>query len=164
MKILISMLCLLSSTVAFAQRSYSSYSSKVANVSLGMTSSALNIGARMETDSNQAAFGGYFFLQTEKSDAGIPQVMSFGGHTLLKLVDASNSTAYLAPGVGVAIVKGIAGASDTTVVGPSFRYGAQFKTNNGGAIGIERLEMWNWFDSKAGSSSAFTSAVYSFSF
>lgn len=187
MKFLITALCLLSTSVSFAQKprttssspsfstspspsassynySSSSFSTKIASISLGMTSSALNIGARMEADTNQAAFGGYFFLQTEKTDAGVPQVMSFGAHTLLKIVDSSTASAYLAPGMGVSMIKGTAGSNDVTAVGPSFRYGGQLKLARGGFIGLEHLEVWNWFDSKALSSAAFTSAVYSFMF
>lgn len=170
MKLIIAMTLLFTSSYALAQRNsrssastYTSYSSKTATVNLGMTSSALNIGARMETGNNQGALGGYFFLQTEKTDAGVPQVLSFGGHSLIKLVDSSEVLAYLAPGVGIAMVKN-QGASDSTVVGPNFRYGGQIKLSRGAAIGIERFEVWNWFDSKTLSNSAFTSAVYSFSF
>lgn len=161
--------CLLASSVSFAQRptatrSVASYGNKALSISLGMTSSALNIGGRMEFSNEQGAFGGYVFLQTEKKDAAVPQVLTFGGHSLIKLVDASNVNAYIAPGIGISMIK-MEGQDDVTAVGPSFRYGAQMKLGNvGGAIGIERLEVWNWFDSKSAASAAFTSAVYTFNF
>lgn len=163
MKKLIVCLCLLSSSVSFAARSYSAYSEKTASINLGMSSSALNIGGRMEFDNSQGAFGGYIFLQTEKKDADVPQVLSLGAHSLLKLVDAVNVNAYLAPGFGLSMVK-MEGTDDTTVVGPSIRIGAQLKLEVGGALGIERFEAWNWFDSKSTSNVAFTSLVYSFGF
>ncbi|AHZ83709.1 hypothetical protein AB1A81_15320 [Bdellovibrio bacteriovorus] len=164
MKKLIVVLCLLSSSVSFAARNVASYGGKTASINLGMNSSALNIGGRMEFDDAQGALGAYLFLQTEKKDAGIPQVLSFGAHSLLRLVEASNVTAFLAPGIGISMIK-MDGADDKTVVGASFRYGAQFKLPNGaGALGIERFEAWNWFDEDTSSSVAFTSAVYSFNF
>jgi len=160
--------CLLVSSVSFAQRparSVSSYGENSASISLGMTSSALNIGGRMEFGAEQGALGGYIFLQTEQKDAAVNQVLTFGGHSLIKLVDAANVNAYIAPGVGVSMVKGLEGQDDKTVVGPSFRYGGQIKLPHGaGSLGIERLEIWNWFDSKSVSNAAFTSAVYSFTF
>ncbi|AFY02936.1 hypothetical protein [Bdellovibrio bacteriovorus] len=165
MKKLIVVLCVLSSSVSFAARNVASNGgNKTASINLGMTSSALNIGGRMEFDDAQGALGAYVFMQTEKKDAGIPQVLSFGAHSFVRLVEASNVTAFLAPGVGISMIK-MDGADDKTVVGPSFRYGAQYKLANGaGAIGIERFEVWNWFDEDTASSVDFTSAVYSFNF
>lgn len=164
MKKLFVVLCLLTSSVSFAARNVASSGNKALSINLGMDSSALNIGGRMEFDDAQGALGAYMFLQTEKKDAGVPQVLSLGAHSLLRLVEASNVTAYLAPGLGISMVKK-ANTDDQTVVGPSFRYGGQFKLPNGaGALGIERFEAWNWFDDDAGSSVAFTSAVYSFYF
>ncbi|WII73108.1 hypothetical protein QJS83_04380 [Bdellovibrio sp. 22V] len=168
MKKLIVMACVLTSSIAFAQKNNrmvaNSYSEKTASVSLGMTSSALNIGGRMEFDNEQGALGGYIFLQTEKKDAGVPQVLSFGAHSLIKLVDTAKIGAYLAPGIGISMIK-MDGADDVTAVGPSFRYGAQYKLSGmNGAIGVERIEVWNWFDSKSQSNAAFTSAVFSFGF
>ncbi|MBX3040961.1 MAG: hypothetical protein KF789_09680 [Bdellovibrionaceae bacterium] len=159
--------CLLVSSVSFAQRqkrTVASNGTKVATVGIGMTSSALNIGGRMEFGSEQGAFGGSAFLQTKKEDAGIQQVLSFGGHSLIKLIDAELAAAYMAPGVGLAMISGVRGQDDKTVVGPSFRFGGQLKLTNGASIGLERFEVWNWFDSKAPSSAAYTSAVYTFAF
>lgn len=159
--------CLLVSSVSFAQRQkrmVASNGTKVATVGIGMTSSALNIGGRMEFGSEQGAFGGSAFLQTKKEDAGIQQVLSFGGHSMIKLVDAELAGAYMAPGVGLAMISGVRGQDDKTVVGPSFRFGGQLKLTNGASIGLERFEVWNWFDSKAPSSAAYTSAVYTFAF
>lgn len=161
--------CLFVSSVSFAQRpaparSVASNGENTASISLGMNSSALNIGGRLEFSQEQGAFGGYAFLQTEKKDAGIPQILSFGGHSLIKLVDASNVNAYMAPGVGISMIK-MDGADDKTVFGPSFRFGGQIKLPRGaGALGIERMEIWNWFDDEAAGSAAITSAVYSFNF
>ncbi|KHD89113.1 MAG: hypothetical protein OM95_04595 [Bdellovibrio sp. ArHS] len=159
--------CLLVSSVSFAQRparTVASYGDKAASISLGMTSSALNIGGRMEFSNEQGAFGGYVFLQTEKKDAQVPQILSFGGHSLIKLVDASNVSAFIAPGIGISMTK-MDGADDKTVVGPSFRYGGQIKLPRGaGALGLERMEIWNWFDSDSVGSAAITSAVYTFNF
>ncbi|UXR64313.1 hypothetical protein EZJ49_14690 [Bdellovibrio bacteriovorus] len=164
MKKLIVALCLLSSSVSFAARNVASYSGKTASINLGMSSSALNIGGRMEFDNDQGALGAYIFLQTEKKDAGVPQVLTFGAHSMLRLVESTNATAYLAPGFGISMIK-MDGMDDKTVVGPSFRYGGQLKLPNGaGALGLERLEAWNWFDSDSASSVAFTSVVYSFNF
>lgn len=164
MKKLIVALCLLSSSVSFAARNVASYSGKTASINLGMSSSALNIGGRMEFDNDQGALGAYIFLQTEKKDANVPQVLTFGAHSMLRLVESTNATAYLAPGVGISMIK-MSGMDDKTVVGPSFRYGGQLKLPNGaGALGLERFEAWNWFDSDTFSSTAFTSVVYSFNF
>ena len=159
--------CLLISSVSFAQRqtrTLSSTGEKIATVGIGMSSSALNVGGRMEFGSEQGAFGGSAFLQTKKEDAGVPQILAFGGHSLIKLVDAETVGAYIAPGVGISMISAVGGGDDKTVFGPSFRYGGQLKLTNGGAIGLERFEVWNWFDSKATSNVAFTSVVYSFGF
>ncbi len=162
-KKLLVVLCVLASSTSFAARSVAAYNDKSASINLGMSSSALNVGGRLELENTQAALGGYLFLQTEKKDAGIPQVLSFGAHSLIKLVDTSSVNAYLAPGFGISMIK-MEGADDVTAVGPSFRYGAQMKLRTNGAIGVERLEVWNWFDSKSASNAAFTSLVYSFAF
>lgn len=167
MKTFLVVACLLISSVSFAQkqpRAVTSSGEKILSASLGMSGSALNLGGRMEFGAEQGAFGGYAFLQTAKESAGIQQVLSFGGHSLIKLVEAETVRAYIAPGVGVSMVAGLKGQDDKTVVGPNFRYGGQLRLENGGSIGLERFEIWNWFDSKAPSSAAFTSAVYSFSF
>lgn len=164
---LLVIVCLLISSVSFAQRQkrvVASTGEKIATVGVGMTNSALNLGGRMEFGSEQGAFGGYAFLQTKKEESGVPQILTFGAHSLIKLVDSETVGAYMAPGVGFSMISALAGGDDKTVLGPSFRYGGQLKLTNGASIGLERLEIWNWFDSKATPNAAFTSAVYTFGF
>lgn len=165
MKIIIILATVLSASLAFAQKNQVTFmdsSHKILNLNLGMTSSAINLGARLDTSKSPGSLGGYFFIQTEKNEAGVGQVITFGGHTQFRFMDTNTAFAYFAPGAGLAMVKG--GNGDNTVLGPSFRYGAQIKLSNGGAIGVEHFEIWNWFDSKTANAAAFTSAVYSISF
>ncbi|HRO67552.1 MAG TPA: hypothetical protein PL182_08315, partial [Pseudobdellovibrionaceae bacterium] len=108
---LLVIVCLLVSSVSFAQRQHRTIAStgeKIATAGIGMTNSALNVGGRMEFGSEQGAFGGYVFLQTKKEDAGVQQVLTFGGHSLIKLVDADLVSAYMAPGFGLSMISGLA--------------------------------------------------------
>jgi hypothetical protein len=61
--------------------------------------------------------------------------------------------AYLAPGVGIHMIKDVAdGATtkaDVSTIGPTLRIGALMQMTPTMKMGLERFEIWNWLDDKA---------------
>lgn len=163
------LLATLVSSVAFAQRTTRTTTGGdgEVNVNVGFVSSALNIGASYEKDSGNVGWGGYFNLQTEKDDAGIPQIMSLGGMMKIHLVQTNGIDAYIAPGFGLAMFSDIVVGGeekDKTTFGPSMKIGAQYFVTPAVKVGIERFMINNWFDDEAPASAEVTTAVIGFSF
>lgn len=136
---------------------------------LGFSQSALNIGANFENKIEQnLGVGGYFIHSSEKKEnAGKQQVMSFGATATGHFIDNSTLNAYLAPGFGVMMVKGLSGSisgDDQTTFGPIWKIGFLFKATANIRAGIERTELVNWFSDKAYPNAVFTNAAINFSF
>lgn len=183
MKKLVLIAALCATSAAFAQKnkqsspaaaaavpSYSS-SSKVFSGNFGLNQGAINLGLAIDSGSDNGDLGGSFFLQTEKEDNGVTkvyQVMTFGAHVKLNIFDQGNWTLDLRPGVNISMIadvpNGSGGKDDKTVFGPSLRWGAAYKMAGGKEIGVERLEIWNWFDDDVQKDDAFTSLVFRTSF
>lgn len=146
-----------------AAPSYNS-SPKVFSGNFGLNQGAINLGLAMDSGAENGALGGSFFLQTEDKDAGIYQVMTIGGHVKLTVFDQANWVVDLRPGVNISMISdvgnGAGGKDDKTVFGPSLRWGAAYRMSNGKQIGVERLEIWNWFDDEVQRSDAYTSLVF----
>lgn len=146
-----------------AQPAYNA-SQKVFGGNIGMNQSAFNLGVMIDSGTDTGDLGGSFFLQTEKKENGVivvSQVMTFGGHVNLNVLDQNGWVLDLRPGVNLSMLQD-AGPSgdDKTVFGPSLRWSVAHRTAGGMEIGIERLEIWNWFDDEAPGSGAFTSLVF----
>lgn len=139
--------------------------------SLGFTSSAVHFSAQYEKASTYSDVGGYFFLQTSKEKSGVQlvnQVMSFGGQMKVHLSSGRVDT-YIAPGVGVHMIKDIQDATtgkkdDVTAVGPTMRVGVLFPMSSTMKLGLERLDIVNWFDDKAVPSMSYYAAAMAFTF
>ncbi|MES2801266.1 MAG: hypothetical protein V4654_02140 [Bdellovibrionota bacterium] len=175
MKNLIFIAALAISTTAFAQTkkqtappaavqpTYNS-SQKVFGGNIGMNQSAFNLGITFDSGTETGDLGGSFFLQTEKKENGVTvvsQVMTFGAHVNLNVLDQAGWALDLRPGANLSILQdaGLSG-DDKTVFGPSLRWSVTRRTAGGMEIGVERLEIWNWFDSEAPDQDAFTSLVF----
>lgn len=148
---------------AAAQPSYSA-GQKVFGGNIGMNQSAFNLGVMIDSGTDTGDLGGSFFLQTEKKENGVvvvTQVMTFGGHVNLNVFDQAGWVLDLRPGLNLSMLQDVgAGGDDKTVFGPSLRWSVARRTAGGMEIGIERLEIWNWFDDEAPGSGAFTSLVF----
>lgn len=135
---------------------------------LGFVAGAANLGVNYNLMNDGAGWGGYFFMQTEKKDAGIKQAMAFGGSYKMNLIDTAHVTAYMSPGFGIAMLKDAStnqttgATSDETVFGPAYSIGAQMKLPAGMAIGLERSAFTNWFNDKVGTTE-FTAYQVAFS-
>ena len=89
--------------------------------------------------------------------------MSFGGHVHLHVYDQANWVIDLRPGVNLSMISDVPSASgkdDKIVFGPSLRWGVTRRLDSGFEIGVERLEIWNWFDDDVQKTDAFTSLVF----
>ena len=149
-----------------ASASYSS-STKVFGVNIGMNQGALNIGASMDSGTDNGDLGGSFFLQTEKEDNNVTkvyQVMTFGAHVHLHVYDQASWVIDLRPGVNVSMVNDVpnnsGGKDNKTIIGPSLRWGVTHRLDSGKEIGLEHLEVWNWFDDDVSKNDAYTSFVF----
>lgn len=173
-KLLLVIILSAAASTAFAQRqpvtttTYSYPSQKVFSGNIGMNRGAFNVGVAMDMGKETGAFGGSFFLQTEKKEnnsISVYQVMTFGAHVNLNLMDANSWIVGLRPGVNISMIKDVpstssSGKSDKTVFGPSYRLGVAHKLASGSEIGVERLEVWNWLDDEAPGEAVFTSIVF----
>jgi hypothetical protein len=180
MKLLLAMV-LVFPALAFAQKpapraptaAYSSSGGGEGTFGLGFTQGAVNFGAQYGKKSDGYDLGGYFFLQTDKEKSGtkiVNQVMSFGGQLKMHVAETSSVDVYVAPGFGIHMIKDVADASassgktDVTAFGPTMKVGAMIAMSSTMKIGLERTEIWNWFDEKAVSSAAFMSAAMALTF
>lgn len=145
------LLASLITSVAFAQRGAATSGGAEVNANLGFTSGAINLGATYEKGTNDLTWGGYFFMQTEKEDAGVPQTMNFGALMKVHVMNTSTVDAYIAPGFGISMLNdytpiGGGTADDKTIIGPNMRIGAQYQVNPSMKVGLERIMFYNWFD------------------
>lgn len=151
MKFFISILTLVTivSTNAFAQYNDTEISGK-----LGMSAGALNFGVDYINNRSDYGYGGYLFVQSSRDRNASPVVngvTALGGLFKLVLVDKSSIKAYIAPGVGITMVKdgsvnGFGRRSDETVIGTSMRIGVQLIRDRNFSIGIEQLHLSNWLN------------------
>lgn len=181
MKTVLLITTLFVSMTAFAQRgtpakssaTYSSSRDAEIAGNLGFTMGAPNLGVHYTALSNSNyGWGGYFFYQGKKeknSVAVVNDIMSFGGFAKIYLTDRSAAfNAYLAPGVGMTIVKDVLTdpatnkKSDKTIFGPMMKLAAQVRMTPDFAIGIERTAIANWFDDEAAASIELWSLVGTF--
>lgn len=185
MKTLILIATLLTSNWALAQRntttrpaatpstSYSSSRDSEIAGNLGFTMGAPNLGVHYTAmNGSYHGWGGYFFYQTKKEKNSVPvvsDVMSFGGFAKVYLTDRSGAfNAYIAPGVGMTMVKDVVTdtttgkKSDKTIFGPIMKMAAQVRATPQFAIGIERTAIANWFDDEAAASIEYWSVVGTF--
>lgn len=138
--------------------------------SLGMTRGASHLGAQFDRGGDGHDLGGYFFYQSNKDKGGAPivyQVMSFGGQLKIHAVSNRSIDLYVAPGLGLHMIKDIPDAgkkTDVTAIGPTMRIGALLPLTSTVKIGIERLDLVNWFDDKADGTSTYYSAALAFVF
>ena len=165
MKKLLLIASLLMASVSFAQRG----SASELNANLGFTAGAINLGATYEQNrSDVMGLGGYFFLQTEKDDAAVYQVMALGALMKIHLVQKGEFDAYIAPGFGITMISdyptGPAAEDDKTVFGPSLKLGAQLKFSPAFNLGVERMIVTNWFEEKAPSALEGTTLSMTFNF
>jgi hypothetical protein len=138
-------------------------SNKELKISLGMFASALHFGAQLEIPQGDGtALGGYIFNQSEKESAGVESLLALGGQYCIELLDSGKNKVYITPGFGFFKTK--FNGEDETALGPSMRIGTSWKLANGGSLGLEKLNVFNWTSSKASSGASFYSAVYSFGF
>lgn len=135
---------------------------------VGFTRGALNLTAEYESrQSNIRSNGGYFFMQTEKTSAGIGQVMALGGYMPLHLLAKNVVDLYVAPGFGIAMVKvtsATGGSTTETGIGPSLKIGAEYRTSDTVSVGLQYSNYYNWFAEKAPAGDSFSSAAMTFLF
>lgn len=183
MKNLMIISLLLTTTAAFAQKPKSATSKptppppvvattttgpKLLTANLGLNQGAFNLGIAMDAGLDNGDMGGSFFIQNEKEDGGVTkvyQMMSFGGHVHLHVYDQANWVVDLRPGVNLSMISDVpnssgTGKDDKTVLGPSLRWGITHRLESGSEIGIDHLEIWNWFDDDVNKSDTFTSLAF----
>lgn len=138
--------------------------------SLGMSNGAANFGAQFDKGGNGPDMGGYFMYQSSKERGGVPfvyQVMSFGAQMKMHIVSNNQTDVYLAPGVGLHMIKDAPDngkKTDVTAFGPTLRIGTLVPLTSTVKIGLERMEIVNWFDDKAPASFAVYSAALAMTF
>lgn len=163
--------------MAFAQsrpaRTYASTGASEVGVGLGFTKGAFNLGAQYEKKNEGLGYGGYFFFQADKEKSNVKvvnQVMSLGGQLKAHVLQTNRVDAYLAPGFGLHMIKDVpdasasSGKSDVTAFGPTMRIGVLLPVSPTMKVGLDRFELWNWFDDKAPAADAFYSATMAFEF
>jgi hypothetical protein len=142
-------------------------STKVLGGNVGLNQGAINVGFTYDSGPNNGDLGGSFFLQTEKEDSGtvkVNQVMTFGAHVNMNLFESAGWVLDLRPGVNISMIKDIQTSAtkkdDKTVIGPALRWTVAHRFDSGLEVGIDRLEIWNWFDDDAPREGAYTTLVF----
>ena len=137
------------STTVFAQYNSSEVSGKV-----GMAAGALNVGVDYVKTAADYGLGGYVFIQSSRDRNSSPVVngvTALGGMIKLVLVEKSSIKAYIAPGVGIAMVKegstnGLGRRSVENVIGTSLKIGVQLIRSRDFSIGLEQMQLSNWLN------------------
>lgn len=190
MKLILATLVLTASTTVFAQTkkmapppvrpttttaapsySYSNPQSEI-TANIGMASGAFNIGATYVKLLGDFGFGGYLFHQSAKEKNNVPVVVSataFGALIKVNVYENNSVRAYMAPGFGIAMLKDASvdatgKKSDETIIGPSLKLGVQYKTAGNLVIGLERMEVSNWFNDSVSAPGPVYSVAASFTF
>jgi hypothetical protein len=131
------------------------YANNEMNVLLGFQAGAPNLGVDYARMNNGAGFGGYFFMQTNKdknSATIVSQVLAFGGLFKVNVVDTAQVRVFVAPGVGIAMVKDATintttlTKSDETIIGPMWKMGVLYKVNTNFNLGLETTHFGNFFN------------------
>jgi len=132
---------------------------------LGFNQSAIDLGVDYEKRvSHDMGWGAYFFYGAEDKPT-VHQVTALGAMAPIYLLDNGSLDAYVAPGFGLAMVKGIGTESDETTVGPSFKLGAEWRFSPTLKGGVQYFEVYNWFtDKTAPSSMKYASASLAIAF
>jgi hypothetical protein len=94
-------------------------------------------------------------------------MIAFGAIAPIHLLDNGTIDAYLAPGIGLAIVNGIDGTTaddDVTTFGPSMKLGAEWKFTPVIKGGVQYFEVYNWFSDKTVSSARYASLTLGIGF
>ena len=133
---------------------------------LGFSQGALTFGADYERRLDSVlGVGGYFqFSSEQKDNVSKNQTISFGALAPLHLLDDARFDVFMAPGVGITMVKGLYGANDETMIGPMMKTDLQYKFTPGVRAGLEYVYLANWFSTKLPASYRFTNAVVTFIF
>lgn len=155
----IAVLCLLNPVTAWAE-------AHPVSVGFGLERGALNFGGQYDWKGAGYDHGVYLHLQTDREKNGakiVYQVLSLGAQLKAHLVQNGFMNVYAAPGFGVHMFKdlpdGAGSKSDITAWGPTLRLGVLSPLPNGLKIGVERFEIWNWFDDKPPASVPFYQAT-----
>ena len=120
----------------------------------GMTAGAFSLGVDYVQSKGDYGFGGYVFVQSSKernSSPLISGVTALGIMLKMILVEKSSIKAYVAPGVGFAMImdgsiNGIGRRSDEIMFGPSVKLGVQLIRSQSFSMGLERVEFSNWIN------------------
>ena len=132
---------------------------------LGFSQGALTFGADYERRLDSVfGVGGYFQFSSEQKDAGKNQTMSFGALAPLHLLDDSRFDVFMAPGLGITMVKGLYGINDETMIGPMMKSDLQYKFTPTLRAGLEYVYLANWFSTKLPSFYSYTNAIMTFIF
>lgn len=151
------MICLTSILMFYSQAN----ASKLLGVGLGFNRGVLNLGVTIDSDSTTGSVGGHLFVQSAKTSVGIGQVTSLAAHIKINIVDQHKFSAELNPGFGLHMIDtGGAGSSVKNTVGPTIRMRFAYKISSRSSLGLDRLEIWNWFDEAVTSSASYTGVVF----
>jgi hypothetical protein len=133
---------------------------------LGFKSDAVNFGVDYEKRMNHdMGWGAYFFYGSEhKDNTATNQDIAFGVMAPIHILDNGSLDTYIAPGFGLAMIKGLAGADDETTFGPSLKVGAEWKFSPTLKGGVQYFQVYNWFTDKAASEYDYASLSLGISF
>lgn len=133
---------------------------------LGFKSSAANFGVDYEKRMNHdMGWGAYFMYGSEHKDNNATnQVVSLGVMAPIHVVDNGALDLYIAPGFGIAMVKGISPQDDETTLGPSYKLGAEWKFTSTVKAGVQYMTVYNWFTDKAAAEFRYASASVGIAF
>lgn len=150
-------ICLISVLMFYSQ----AHASKLLGVGLGFNRSALNLGVTIDSAESTGSLGGHLFVQSAKTSAGVGQITSFAAHIKLNVVDQNKFRAELNPGFGLHMIdSGTPGSSVKNVIGPTVRMRFTYQIGSKSSLGLDHLEIWNWFDEATVSSATYTGAVF----
>ncbi len=151
----------------FSLTSFANIGEKTATGLLGFSQSGLGLGANFENRiSSTLGLGGYFLHTSEKESANKNQVISLGAFANGHIVDTSDFSFYIAPGVGVIMVKGQRSTfttEDQTTFGPIWKMGFLLRATPTIQLGVEQTELVNWFSEKAPGQFSVTNFAIAFS-
>jgi hypothetical protein len=136
------------------------------DVILGMNSGAGNIGADYETMKSDSTGIAPYFLHSGKEGSIKTTQASHLGFSFKAHLYPGFWDLYAAPGLGItqAEVPSTTSSSSSikSVIGPTFRWGALYRTSSKFAIGLENFNSTNWLDKEISGSYSYTNLILRF--
>lgn len=136
-----------------------------AKLLVGGAQAGFNIGVEYERRTGTFGVGGFLLQSTKVEDATKPESLTFGLNVTSHLIDKNDMDVYVQPGIAVTNVDSITqDGDDDTLVGPTLAIGAVYSITPKMGLGMQYLNVYNWFSDKSVAKYDFANLIVTYNF